>query len=154
MKKPVVLVACALAGFLAAAQAQTLYKLIDKNGKVTYSETAPKPGEFDGTVTPINVDPKANTMVKPTMPPRNLGYEAEQSARASANLKQAEDKLDAAKKALASAQNSQSEEDVRYVGNKSGGTRPVMSDEYKAKLDKLEADVKAAEEELSRVKGR
>ena len=154
MKKPVVLVACALAGFFAAAQAQTLYKLIDKNGKITYSESAPKPGEFDGQVIKLDINPKANSSQAPILPGRNAGFEAEQAARASSSVKQAEEKVEAAKKALATAQNSQSEEDVRYVGNKGGGTRPVMSDEYKAKLEKLEADVKAAEEELRRVQSR
>jgi hypothetical protein len=154
MKKTLVLVSCALAGFLSAAQAQTLYKLVDKNGKITYSETAPKPGEFDGQVIPLNIDPKANTMVKPTLPPRNAGQEAAEAASRSATVQQAQEKLEAAKKALAMAQNSQSEEDVRYVGNKGGGTRPVFSDKYQAKLDKLEAEVKAAEEELRRVEGR
>src|ERR1700751_2737816 len=54
---------CALAAFAAQAQAQTLYKLIDKNGKATYPETAPK--DFDGKVIPIDVNPDRNTATLP-----------------------------------------------------------------------------------------
>ena len=55
-----------IAGVAAAAQcafAQTLYKLIDKNGKVTYSEEKPK--EYDGQVIQLNIDPNANTATLP-----------------------------------------------------------------------------------------
>ncbi|HET9471044.1 MAG TPA: DUF4124 domain-containing protein, partial [Usitatibacter sp.] len=54
-------VACA--GFFAlaanSALAQTLYKLIDRNGKVTYSQEAPK--DFDGKVIRIDIDPNRNS---------------------------------------------------------------------------------------------
>ena len=43
--------------------AQTVYKLIDKNGKITYSEEKPK--NFDGQVIPMNIDPNANTATLP-----------------------------------------------------------------------------------------
>ena len=59
--------ALALACAALAANAQTLYKLVDKNGKVTYSETPP-PKHFDGTVTRVDIDPKANTMQAPKAP--------------------------------------------------------------------------------------
>src|SRR5205085_12348761 len=39
--------------------AQTLYKLIDKNGKVTYVDTPPK--NFDGQVIPVEIDTKRNS---------------------------------------------------------------------------------------------
>ena len=60
-------VACA-ALFSAAAAAETLYKLIDKNGKVTYSEE--KPRSFDGQVIRLDIDPNANTatLEKPQPP--------------------------------------------------------------------------------------
>jgi hypothetical protein len=154
MRKWIVLSACACAGFLAAANAQTLYKLIDKNGKVTYSESAPKPGEFDGQVIRIDVNPKANTMILPQAAGRNAGQEAAEAAQAATNTKLARDKLEAAKKALAQAQESPREDEVTWMGNKGGGTRAVPTDAYQARLDKLAADVKAAEEELRRAEGR
>ena len=56
-------IAAALALAAVSAQAQTLYKLIDKNGKITYSEEAPK--NFDGKVIKIEVNPNANTATLP-----------------------------------------------------------------------------------------
>ena len=153
MKRWIVLSACACAGFLAAAQAQTLYKLIDKNGKVTYSETAPKPGEFDGQVIRIDMDPNRNTATLP-QPSRAPSPEATGSQRADAPAKTAQEKLDAARKALAQAQENPSDDEVRWIGNKGGGTRAVPTEAYQARLDKLAADVKAAEEELRRAEGR
>jgi hypothetical protein len=156
MRKWIVLVSCVCAGFLAAAQAQTqtLYKLIDKNGKVTYSESAPKPGEFDGQVIRIDINPKANTATLPQPAGRNAGQEAAEAERAATNTKIAQEKVEAAKKALAQAQENPGENEVSWIGNKGGGTRAVPTDAYRAKLDKLEADVKAAEEELRRAEGR
>ena len=153
MKKWMVLVSCAFAGFLAAAHAQTLYKLIDKNGKVTYSERAPKPGEFDGQVIRIDINPKANTATLPQAAGRNAGQEAAQAERAATSTKVAREKLESARKALAQAQENPGEGEVSWIGNKGGGTRSVPSDSYRARLDKLEADVKAAEEDLRRAEG-
>ena len=153
MKKWLLMASCACAGFLAAAQAQTLYKLIDKNGKVTYSESAPKPGEFDGQVIRIDMDPNRNTATLP-QPSRSPSPEATGSQRADAPTKTAQEKLDAARKALAQAQENPGEDEVRWIGNKGGGTRSVPTEAYQARLDKLAADVKAAEEELRRAEGR
>jgi len=153
MKRTCMLVVVA-AFAAAAANAQTLYKLIDKNGKVTYSESAPKPGTFDGQVIRIDVNPNQNTAILPKPAPRNAGQEQAEAAAQSANVKAARDKLDAAKKALAQAQENPSPDEVRRVGTTKGFARPVESDEYKAKLAKLEDDVKQAEEELKRAEGR
>ena len=59
--------AAAMAG-AAAASADTLYKLIDKNGKVTYVDTPPK--NFDGQVIPVDIDTKRNsaTISTPGLP--------------------------------------------------------------------------------------
>ena len=48
----------ALASLPGLAAAQTLYKLVDKTGKVTYVDRIPK--GFDGEVTPIQIDPATN----------------------------------------------------------------------------------------------
>jgi hypothetical protein len=149
---PVLLAAaCSLAASLAFAQ--TLYKLVDKNGKVTYSETAPKPGDFDGTVTRIEVNPNANTATLPKYEGRAKDPATNPGGRAPSR-DAAQQKLDAARKALENARENPSADEVTRVGTKSGFTRPVESEEYKAKLAKLEADVKAAEEELKRAEGR
>jgi hypothetical protein len=136
------------------ATAQTLYKLIDKNGKVTYSEKAPK--DFDGKVVPMNIDPNANTATLP-----RPGPSASPEARGSAAMQgghsavqAARDKVDAAKKALQEAIDNPGEGEVQRVGTKSGFTRPVPTEEYRKRLAGLEATVKKAEEELRVAEGR
>ena len=66
----IVAVLVALVPGVAAAQT-TLYKLIDKNGKVTYVDTPPK--NFDGQVIPVDIDTKRNSAtIKPAVqPPTN-----------------------------------------------------------------------------------
>jgi len=149
---------CTLAALLAAfaatiANAQTVYKLIDKNGKVTYSEEEPK--HFDGQVIRIDVNPNANTAILPKPSPVT---ESDNKRRA-ATAKKAQDvedlqkRLDDARAALKSAQDNPGEGDVDRVGTKNGFTRAVPSEEYQKKLAKLEGDVKKAEEELRRAGG-
>ncbi len=133
------------------AGAQTLYKLIDKHGKVTYSESAPK--DFDGQVIRIDVDPKANTATLPKLPPRASVPATNPGGRAP-DASAAGEKLEAARKALAQARENPGEGEVQWIANKGGGTRQVLSDNYRAKIDKLEQDVTAAEEELRRAEGR
>lgn len=139
------LYAVLLAAFAVTVSAQTLYKLIDRNGKVTYAEKPPK--DFDGKVIRIDVDPNANTatLPKPTGPiidpARNASSEAVKSAR---------DKLEAAKKAYQEAKDNPGTDDLKFIGNKGGGTRPVPSDDYAKRLSTLEQAVKDAEEELKR----
>ena len=146
----------------APAAAQTLYKLIDKNGKVTYSEKPPK--DFDGKVIRLDIDPNANTATLPKPPPpsaqertgRNSDAQPEKGgakAPTGDKVQDARDRLDAAKRAYENALNNPGEDDVNRVGNKGGGTRPVFSDAYQAKLTALEAAVKQAEAELKRAEG-
>jgi hypothetical protein len=138
-------VAFALAGLPAAAQ--TLYKLIDRNGKVTYSETAPK--NFDGKVVRIDVDPNANTATLPKYQaaPARGAAEARRSEARTEGLK---DKLEASRAALAAAMSNPGEGDVQYIGNAGGGTRQVPSESYQRRLADLERAVKEAEDELRR----
>jgi len=146
-------VALALCAVATLAAAQTLYKLIDKNGKVTYSETAPK--DFPGQVIRIDINPDANTATLPKLPPRESAPATSSGARSpDARGSSAQDRLDAARKALAQARENPGEDEVTWIGNKGGGTRAIPSEAYRAKLDKLEADVKAAEEEVRRAEGR
>ncbi len=143
-----ILFAAMLSVFALGASAQTLYKLIDKNGKVTYAEKPPK--DFDGKVIRIDVDPNANTatLPKPTGPLLDPARGA-----ADANVKAAREKLEAAKKAYQQALDNPGDSDVTYIGNKGGGTRAVPSEEYAKRLATLESAVKEAEEELKRAGG-
>ena len=127
----------------AAAYAQTLYKLIDKNGKITYSESKPK--EFDGQVIPLNIDPTANTAVLPkyeaSKAPAGAGLTPEQMA----NVQRAQEKLAAAKRELGAAKPSP---ETQRVGKVGGGAREIVSAEYEERVSKLEQRVKDAEEEV------
>ena len=151
------LAACTAVAALACTQAaaQTLYKLIDKNGKVTYSESPPK--EFDGKVIRMDIDPKANTA---TLPKAAAGAGQSQSSSSSTSssgedrVKAARDRLDAAKKALQDAIDNPGEGDVQRVGNKGGFARPVPSEDYQKRLAGLEENVKKAEQELRVAEGR
>jgi polyhydroxyalkanoate synthesis regulator phasin len=127
------------------ASAQTLYKLIDRNGKVTYAEKPPK--DFDGKVIRMDVDPNANTatLPKPTGPLVDPGR-----ATANESVRIAQEKLEAAKKAYQQALDNPGDADVAYIGNKGGGTRAVQTEGYAKRLADLEKAVKDAEEELKR----
>ena len=146
--------AAAIAAVATAAGAQTLYKLIDKNGKVTYSETAPK--DFPGQVIRIDIDPNRNTATLPKPKEGELSAPARSAAgpNAAPNIQAAREKLEAAKKALADAQQNPAEGEVTFLGNKGGGVRPVPSDTYQKRLEVLEQQVKSAEAELARAEGR
>jgi hypothetical protein len=137
----------ALALAAPAIEAQTLYKLIDKNGKVTYAEKPPK--DFPGQVIPLNIDPNANTA---TLPKPGTTIPSSQFARpdTSDQVKAARDRLDAAKKAYQDAVDNPKDGEVTFMGNKSGGTRPIPSEAYAKRLSDLERAVKQAEEDLKR----
>ena len=143
-----ILLAAMLSACALGATAQTLYKLIDKNGKVTYAEKPPK--DFDGKVIRIDVDPNANTatLPKPTGPLVDPARGA-----SDAGVKAAQEKLEAAKKAYQQALDNPGDGDVSYIGNKGGGTRAVPTEEYSKRLATLEKAVKDAEEELKRAGG-
>ena len=143
-----ILLAVAAAAIAFGASAQTMYKLIDKNGKVTYAEKPPK--DFDGKVIRIDVDPNANTatLPKPTGPLVDPAR-----AASDAGVKAAQEKLEAAKKAYQQALDNPGDGDVSYIGNKGGGTRAVPTEEYSKRLATLEKAVKDAEEELKRAGG-
>src|SRR5262245_34070836 len=93
----------ALLGFAAfaagVADAQTLSKLIDKNGKVTYSEKVPD--NYDGKVVPVTIDPNANKASLPR-PQNPRGDEPAMSPKAE-SVARARESLEAAKKALQNA---------------------------------------------------
>jgi len=148
LRRTAILAAALAIGALPAlpAGAQTLYKLIDKNGKVTYSEKPPK--DFDGKVIRIDVNPNANTA---TMPRPGATFQPGAAPRGSGGAtrgQEARAKLDAARKALQDAKDNPREGEVQWLGNKGGGTRRVETEEYRKRIAALEDDVRKAEEEL------
>jgi hypothetical protein len=143
----------------AAAAAQTVYKLIDPSGKVTYSEEAPK--NFDGKVIRIDIDPNAN---RATLNPRDdrdrgrpearelrLKRQQEAQAARSTKLEDARARVTAAQQALDDARENPGPDDVRRVGNAGGGTRPVPTDQYQQRLAELEKALKEAKDDLRKL---
>ena len=154
--KPRVALALFAASCAAAlpAAAQTLYKLIDKNGKVTYSESPPK--DFKGQVIRMDIDPKANTatLPRPSAAPAPAKSSAPAAASGRDSVEAARGRLEAARKALQEAIDNPRDDEIRRVGNKGGGTRPVPTDEYEKRLEGLRESVRKAEEDLRVAEGR
>lgn len=154
------LAACAVLAL--PASAQVLYKLIDKNGKVTYAEKPP--ANFDGKVIRMDIDPNANTatLPKPGAAPATgsetqskdseaLRRAVQAKTREQDKLDRARSKVDDAKQRLQDLIDNPGDDDVVRVGKVGGGSRPVFTEEYQAKIQRAEAAVKAAEEEYERV---
>lgn len=134
------------------ASAQTLYKLIGKDGKVTYSGEKPK--DFDGQVVPLQINPDANTATLPKyQPPKaSPAPAANEAAKGNGKPETPEEKLERAKKALKDAQENPREGDIERMGIKGGGTRPVPSEAYLKRLTELEKAVKDAEDDVKRAR--
>jgi hypothetical protein len=146
------------------ASAQTLYKLIDKNGKVTYSESPPK--NFDGKVIRMDIDPNANTATLPKPGAASTGGEGaskdaeairrgtqaqQKKSREEDRLERAKARVEDAKARLQDLIDNPGDSDIQRIGKVGGGTRPVFSEEHQERIRQAEAQVKAAEEELERV---
>ena len=140
------------------ASAQTLYKLIDKNGKVTYSEAKPK--TFDGQVIQLDINPNANTATLEKPQPKAMGEGTVNRQRGEsqspkkmdeeARIAQARERLERAQKALQDAKDNPQEGDVMLVGKVGGGARTILSEAYQQRLERLETEVRVAQEELQR----
>ena len=148
----VALAALATAMVPATALAETLYKLVDKNGKVTYAQEKPK--YFDGQVIEVHIDPNANkaTLPKYTPAPRPPAASAK-VAPGKDPVEQARARVDAARKAYENARDNPVEGEVQRIGKVGGGTRPVFTPEYQQRLVRLEAELKEAEEDLRKQQG-
>jgi len=138
---------------IAPASAQTVYKLIDRNGKVTYSETPPK--DFDGKVIRVDIDPNANkaTLGAPRAAPRPQDTPAEPAAAPDhgRQVADARERRAAARKALAEARDHPGPDDMRFLGKVGGGARAVPTEAYQQRLDELERAVKEADDELEKL---
>jgi hypothetical protein len=152
-----ILVPLLLGASLASGQpnSQVIWKLIDKNGKVTYVDKEPV-GKFDGQVIRIDMDLNANkaNLGRPGESPASgasmpLSSPELRRVKAEADLAAAREKLEQARKALAEGKEPTPDE-TQWVGMKSGGARPVPNEAFAARLRDLEDAVKAAEAEVDR----
>lgn len=145
-----------------SGHAQALWKYTDKNGKVTYSDKAPKKGE---TAEPVNTDAKTNVLDAPiakgdssSTPSRTgtsqLATERDKKRTAlRAAVEKAREAVDAAKKALADGQDPLPEERQIVVGRNAKGAPTgsnsfIRTPAYFERIAQLEAGVKAAEAKL------
>jgi len=135
---------------------QVVYRLVDKNGKTTYAGKPPG-RDFDGQVTRIVVDLKANRATLNALggssPPVTMPLSAPELARvkADAELARAEAALESARRALEGGKEPTAEE-TQFIGKAGGGARPVLTDAYHARMRKLEDAVKAAEADVDRAR--
>jgi Domain of unknown function (DUF4124) len=140
--------------------AQALFKYTDKDGKVTYSDRQPKPGE---KAVQVNVDPNANIMTS-TQATRNGVPQTwrdikERSASREgqrtvlqAEVDAAQANLDKARKALEAGRDPK--DDERRIIVRKGGNAVLTNEAYAERIAKLEADVKKAEEKLEGAQGK
>ncbi len=145
-----------------AAQAQGLWKYTDKDGKVTYSDKAPKNGEkaepviadTTGTVIPAGKNqssgkPQSSSPVSALVSERAAEREKYRKA-----LDAARDELEKAKKALEDGQDPTQEERLIVVGRGANGQPTGVNSisrkpEYYARIASLEEEVKRAEEKVA-----
>jgi hypothetical protein len=143
-----------LLGSLTAAAASTLYKSVDAEGRVTYSDAPPAKGTAEAIDLPaggVNILPSEG-MPEEIERQRQADRQAEQRRAAeqqawSERYRRAQDELAAAQRALESARQVQ-EGDV--VGSAFGGARP--SADWVERLEQAEADVAQKQRALDGIK--
>jgi hypothetical protein len=149
MKRFSLVLLLALASLQAAAQ--VLYKYVDANGKVTYSDRAPKAGEkaeritADSTTNVIN-SPAASRGGAIIKSAGNTSGRAAERDKLKASVDAAEIDLERAKKALEAGQAPQEGEQIIVV--RATGNAVLRTDAYRERIASLESAVKAAEEKL------
>jgi hypothetical protein len=141
------------------AGAQSLYKLVDRNGKVTYSDSVPR--NFDGRVIPLRIDAGPDLLAQPPAADGEGAGRGEPAGevirRKPANdtspIEAARLKAQAARKAYEHARDNSTPDDWIYVKPNSNnmGTRRHPKPEYEARLVDLDRKAVLAEQELDRL---
>ena len=164
-ERNVMLVAMVFAGLFSSslANGQQLWKYTDKDGKVTYSDKAPKPGEKAEAVTS---DASTNVISAPRNTLNGVPQKlSDVKGRADAREKMrdqlrkevdaAREQLAAAKKALEDGRDPTSAETQVVVGRNAkgvptGSNSSIRKPEYYERVAKLEESVKKAEENVEK----
>jgi len=142
-----------LLGLAFNAGAVVLYKAIDANGRVTYSDSPP-PAGIAARVVPLDID----TDALPTAPAWRDSFSQSAGARdleelivrrpaqpSDAGVRAAQARLDRARAELEFAQDNSTPDDWIYFGRTQ---RRAPRPEYLARLNSLEAEVAAAQTAL------
>jgi hypothetical protein len=139
-----------------SVHAQTLYRIVDKDGKVTYTDVPPerqvgkdgkKPEIKSASEVKIDLNTNRADAVKPEVlqalrdrDTRAREEESEKAKAAAESHEAAQSKLAAARKALADGKDPKDDEWMSIPGG-----RRIPSEAYNQRLKKLESDVAAAE---------
>lgn len=146
---PIVLLFLALSF---AVSAQTIYKQVDKDGKVTYTD---KPPSKEQAAQKVDIDTERN-VAKPLgsrpiqakeSADSQLKRRADTDAALENEVEQARAKLDLAKEELAKGKEPQ-EEDWMAASARAGKPARILNEAYFERVKRLEAAVRQAEEEL------
>jgi hypothetical protein len=135
-----------------AVSAQTVYKQVDKDGKVTYTD---KPPSKEQAAQKVDIDTERNVAKplgsKPVQAKESVDSQLKRRADTDAALEkkiqQARAKLELATEALARGREPQ-EEDWMTVGVQSGKPARHLNEAYFERIKRLEEAVRQAEEEL------
>ena len=139
-----------------AASAQTVYKHVDKDGKVTYTD---EPPSKEQAAQKVDIDTKRNIAEPLGHRPaqakesadKQLKRRADREATSEREIAQASAKLDSARDELARGKEPQ-EDDWMTVGAQAGKPARILNEAYFDRIKQLEAAVKQAEEELDTVR--
>jgi Domain of unknown function (DUF4124) len=141
--------------YCASAMAQAIYKQVDKDGKVTYTDKAP---DKDQPATKVDIDKNRNVATPlGTRSPAaakgvadaNLKAREMSEARFARELEKAEARLSKAKEDLANGKDPQ-EDDWSTVGVASGRAGRMLNEAYQERVKRLEDAVKQAEGDVAR----
>ena len=141
-----------------AVSAQTVYKQVDKDGKITYTD---KPPSKEQAAQKVDIDTERN-VAKPLgskpaqakeLADSQLKRRADIEAGREKEIEQARAKLELAKEALARGKEPQ-EEDWMTVGAQSGRPFRHLNEAYLERVKQLEEAIRQAEEELDNVRSK
>jgi hypothetical protein len=135
-----------------AVSAQTVYKQVDKDGKVTYTD---KPPSKEQAAQKVDIDTERNVAKplgsKPVQAKESVDSQLKRRADTDAarekEVEQARAKLDLANEELAKGKEPQ-DEDWMTVGVQSGKSARHLNEAYFERVKRLEAAVRQAEDEL------
>lgn len=156
--RPLVIIVCALSSSVAAAQ--TVYRHVDEQGNVSYSDQAPVDDASRAATTEIEVDTGAN-VISGEHVDANRAYTQKMNKERDADdaaMQQQRDSRKAAitraEQSLASAQEAYDQRaEVRpgdFVGKAGGGTRP--SQQRTDRIQRLEAELQQAKTALEQAR--
>lgn len=159
-RKPVILILLSFAALTAVPSlADEIYKIVDKDGKVTYSSELPQ-STSDVDITGLDIDPDAN-VIKPESSQAaerlkqeyNQRYPNNNSGKDQQKVESYKQKLTAAKQAVNLAKKAITEGKTvapgDFIGKSGGGVRPSL--QRQSRLESLNKNLESAEENLRQV---